>query len=330
MLFISHTQLWHWLLVALGISMGAPPEYSFQVEAETQVEVEGVIRDAESGEGVPYAHILVIGRGQGTAANGEGRFRLPQELLHDDGIRIRVSAVGYETAVLEWQQIMDKQHATGTEPITLYLHPVAYEQDEAVVTASRLREHKMDNISFWWRIGFNRTSIGITMKQPMDEHVSIAQAQRVDLDLPDDTSLPVLLQELELRMFVAGSEEVEQPAAVSDSLHLRLRILEVGPDNRPGEREYLSRQVIKTVAAEKSRLRFDLSDEPVRLPEPSFFFIVELLIPEIEDYHGLYPFFAVNNNGTHQSLIRFKNYERWKPHSRDKKYELLYELKYAM
>jgi hypothetical protein len=108
MLFFSYTQLWHWLLVAFGISLGAPPEYAFQVEAQVEAEVKvkveaevkGLIRDAESGEVVPYAHILVMGRGQGTAAGGEGRFMLSPFLFKDDGVPSR-----FRPFCFEWKKI---------------------------------------------------------------------------------------------------------------------------------------------------------------------------------------------------------------------------------
>jgi hypothetical protein len=102
MLFFSYTQLWHWLLVAFGISVGAPPEYAFQVEVKVEVEAEikGLIRDAESGEVVPYAHIMVMGRGKGTAAGTDGRFMLSPFLFKDDGVPSR-----FRPFCFEWEKI---------------------------------------------------------------------------------------------------------------------------------------------------------------------------------------------------------------------------------
>jgi hypothetical protein len=58
--------------------------------------LEGTVRDAATGEGLPYAQLVVEGRGTGTVSNGEGAFRLllPEAFAGDTLV---VRYVGYAT-----------------------------------------------------------------------------------------------------------------------------------------------------------------------------------------------------------------------------------------
>jgi hypothetical protein len=61
-----------------------------------QIFVKGTIADAETGEGVSFAHIGICGKSVGTVANENGffEFRIPDEVMEDT---LCATAIGYET-----------------------------------------------------------------------------------------------------------------------------------------------------------------------------------------------------------------------------------------
>lgn len=303
-------------LIIFGTLSSTP--FKHQLDPTNQP-IQGYITDKDTGEPVGYAHILITGTSQGTASNAEGQFRLPHSLLDDAGVEIRVSAVGYETTYYKLEDLINDD----SKRILITLPPLVYERDSAVLMGSRLRAFRQNNIGFWNRMGFNRTSMGIMNPNYFDEYISISLAQRVDLEDPGTDQAPAWLQQLDL--FI-GSISGGDPHS-SDSLNIRLRITDIDDDNLPGERQYLRSQLIRKIAAESGRLRFDISDLDVRIPDESFFIITELIIPNPESYHGLFPLYYVNPNGKYPSLRRFRNTSTWERRGR-LSFELQYDIRY--
>ncbi|MCH8557543.1 MAG: carboxypeptidase-like regulatory domain-containing protein [Balneolia bacterium] len=303
-------------LLIFAILSSAPVKHQLDT---TNQPIQGQITDKDTGEPVGYAHLLIMGTSQGTASNAEGRFSLPHSLLDDSDVEIRVSAVGYQTSYFKLEDLFEAD----SNQIEISLPTLVYEQDSAVVTSSKMRAFRENNIGFWWRMGFNRTATGIMSHNYLDEYISISLAQRVDLKEPGTDQVPAWLQQLDL--FI-GSISGGDPQH-TDSLSIRLRITDIDDHNLPGETQYLRSQLIQNVAAESGRLRFDLSDLDVRIPVESFFIITELIIPDPETYHGLFPLYNVNNSGKHPYLTRFRSSQSWEPRSRFS-FELHYDIRY--
>ena len=80
------------LLLLLGLLWG----WSNSLYAQNQT-VSGTVRDAETGETLPYASVLVIGTQIGAASNVDGYFVLLG--VPADSLTLQVSYLGYQTAL---------------------------------------------------------------------------------------------------------------------------------------------------------------------------------------------------------------------------------------
>ena len=79
------------------------------------VTVSGVVRDAETEEPIPSAHVLLIGSDRGTVTSKEGRFRI---VIASSPAQLRVSAIGYRTKT--------RRVSTCEEDLSVDLEPVVY------------------------------------------------------------------------------------------------------------------------------------------------------------------------------------------------------------
>ncbi len=89
--------------------------------------ISGTVRDAESGETLPYASVLVAGTTLGAATNVDGYFVLIG--VPADSLTLRVTYLGYKTALVE----IDAQAQEA--PLIIEMTPAATELDEVLVTA---------------------------------------------------------------------------------------------------------------------------------------------------------------------------------------------------
>ncbi|MCH8568242.1 MAG: carboxypeptidase-like regulatory domain-containing protein [Balneolales bacterium] len=298
-------------------------EYSLVTHFQDR-DLTGSIVDAKTGETVPFAHIFVINAGDGTAADRNGRFRLRASILTGDDIRIRVSAVGYETAEFPIEDIQGDEST-----ILLSLTPLTYERQAAVLIGERLRNRKIHNRSFWWNMGFNRTAVGGHGARLRD-HVSHSIAQKIVLE----GSAPARIEEVRIHIggFSSGLKTLHEEEDFEDQksieVQIRLRIQNLGADNIPGEISLLQQQYIKKIEPNSGYLSFDLSDMDVFVEEESFFIILDLIVDDIETYHGVFPLYSVINSGANPMLMSFGNTDGWGTYRRSSKHELLYEITY--
>lgn len=89
-----------------------------------QTAVEGRVVDAETGQGVPFAHVVEGHAGRAVAADAAGRFRM---LLPPGRHALRATAVGYAPARAEVE--------APARDVVLVLRPVALAAEEVVVEA---------------------------------------------------------------------------------------------------------------------------------------------------------------------------------------------------
>ncbi len=117
---------WIWIILILSGPL---------VQAQT---LEGIIRDASTGEPIPYAIIQVERQSLGTLANQLGKFSftLPST-LSSDSLRIRIRALGYQEqvhAVAAWPP--DK-------PASIALRPAPFTLSEVFIFATELSPAQM-------------------------------------------------------------------------------------------------------------------------------------------------------------------------------------------
>jgi hypothetical protein len=100
---------------------------------QAAIVLEGTVRDAVTGEGLPYAQLFVEGRGTGTVSNGEGAFQLllPEAFAADILV---VRYVGYATERLAVRR------AEGMVPLEIRLRPSAVSLRTVVVRAGAAEE----------------------------------------------------------------------------------------------------------------------------------------------------------------------------------------------
>jgi len=115
--------------------------------AVAQEFIQGTLRDADTGEPVPFANIGIPDQQTGTVSDENGRYRLPVRAEPDAAI---ISAIGYAT---ERYSLKELRAAPD-----LLLQPQAYLTHSVVVRTSRLGPEQ----ELGYRLAKRRNSIGIT------------------------------------------------------------------------------------------------------------------------------------------------------------------------
>ncbi len=90
--------------------------------------IRGYVRDADSGEALPYANISVDGTNRGTTTNADGYFILVNEPVGK--VQLMVRYIGYEG------QLVHIENKVGLEPLDIRLKLVVLEVDGINVTAN--------------------------------------------------------------------------------------------------------------------------------------------------------------------------------------------------
>ena len=88
--------------------------------AQNRTTISGTVRDAESGETLPYASVLVTGTTLGAATNVDGYFVLLG--VPADSLTLRVTYLGYQTALVEIDARMQET------PLMIEMTPAAVSQ----------------------------------------------------------------------------------------------------------------------------------------------------------------------------------------------------------
>jgi len=128
------------ILLSLALLLSCQP-------AVAQEFIQGTLRDADSGEPVPFANIGIPDQQTGTVSDENGRYRLPVRAEPDAAI---ISAIGYAT---ERYSLKELRAAPD-----LLLQPQAYLTDSVVVRASRLGPEQ----ELGYRMAKRGNSIGMT------------------------------------------------------------------------------------------------------------------------------------------------------------------------
>src|SRR6187431_646030 len=89
--------------------------------------ISGTIKDKETGELVPYAHVSLKGHSTGTVTNSEGVFKLVVDKINAAD-SLKISHISYVTKLINIQQL--KQN----EENTIELQPLVVSLNEVVVS----------------------------------------------------------------------------------------------------------------------------------------------------------------------------------------------------
>ena len=90
-------------------------------QAQAEVAVQGVVRDATTGAVLPRANIEVIGQQWGTSCDGQGAFRLIVAALP---VTLRVTHIGYAPVVLQ---------VAVANPLTFHLQPIPLQLEGQII-----------------------------------------------------------------------------------------------------------------------------------------------------------------------------------------------------
>ncbi|MEM8568770.1 MAG: prolyl oligopeptidase family serine peptidase [Bacteroidota bacterium] len=92
------------------------------------IQLEGVVRDEETGDPMSFAHLRIEGTARGTAANVEGKFRIVIPEDYEDSVLV-ITVIGYEEERLRITE--------STNSVVVNMKPVAQQLDEVVVSAKK-------------------------------------------------------------------------------------------------------------------------------------------------------------------------------------------------
>ncbi|MFM8912825.1 MAG: carboxypeptidase-like regulatory domain-containing protein [Flammeovirgaceae bacterium] len=103
-----------------------------------QLLVEGVVRDKESGQPIPFASVGVPGTTKGTSTNAEGQFSLSLSRP----FKIKVTCVGYESVEVNSDQ----------KNLAIFLKPISTELEEVIIlekkiNATRVARQALNNVA---------------------------------------------------------------------------------------------------------------------------------------------------------------------------------------
>lgn len=122
-----------------------------------QNKVEGIIKNTETDEPVPYVNIGILNRDKGTVSNENGEFTLeiPIEFVNDT---IKISSIGYETKIFIANEFIN----IVKENKTISLSEKIIELNEVVVSNKKLKEKVIGNKtkSKMMRGGFRNAELG--------------------------------------------------------------------------------------------------------------------------------------------------------------------------
>jgi len=122
-----------------------------------QITADGIIKNAQTNEPVPYVNIGILNRAKGTVSNEKGEFSLeiPTEFINDT---IKVSSIGYETKIF----IANEFIKTMNENQSIALSEKVIELKEVVVSNKKLKEKVLGNKtkSRMMRGGFRNAELG--------------------------------------------------------------------------------------------------------------------------------------------------------------------------
>lgn len=99
--------------------------------ASSNVVVEGIVIDVETGEAIIGANVIIVDSDQGGSTDSEGSFKIEWEGEYP--VAIRVSHIAYKTQDLE---------VSSTKPITIQLTPKVLKGEEITVTGRRTRSQR--------------------------------------------------------------------------------------------------------------------------------------------------------------------------------------------
>jgi len=109
--------------------------------------ITGRITNVETGEPVPYANVLVVGKNLHTVSDLNGNFTVPVSRDIDTCI-LRFSSIGYEKHIVKL--VHNNIHKMNRESVAISLSPKVYQIPEVVIYAQQLNIARINPIK--WKI----------------------------------------------------------------------------------------------------------------------------------------------------------------------------------
>ena len=108
--------------------------FAFMLVNQTFAQIQGVLKDAKTGEPIPYANVFYEGKGVGGITDMDGRFLVDK---FPEWKALTFSSVGYTTKKVP----IDNR----TRELTVLLDPLEYTLNEVVVKPKRQKYSRKNN-----------------------------------------------------------------------------------------------------------------------------------------------------------------------------------------
>ncbi|MGS2762328.1 carboxypeptidase-like regulatory domain-containing protein [Sinomicrobium sp. M5D2P9] len=221
--------------------------FSYGVAQEKAVT--GSVLNEDTGEPVPFAHLILVGKTSGTSTDENGDFRwIPEE--SDGDVMVRFSCVGFKSGMLPLSVLSGAR---------VYLEPDVEALNEVEVYLVKGTDRKnINGFSGKRTIGLGNFSGG-----------AYPSAVAKYYGKPRNFAENCFLESVQVRFYPA--REQNNIAAV-----FRLRILEVTPEGKPGK-DLLPDNLIVRRKPLLSKIEIGLLPYHIRIPDNGFFVAVEHL-----------------------------------------------------
>ena len=236
--------------------------FNFQGHAQA-LNVKGVIENSSTSDPLPYAHILFENYGLGTTSNLNGQFgfSIPDSLRNEN---IIISHVGFKTRTVSIQEVLNEKHI----PLT------PGKESLAEVSISQVLKDER----YIYRPENSLEPLGIGNMNAALYPSTIARYY----PKPDKFSKECFIEYIQIYFYRVAEQKHLSPK-------FRLHIYKVGEDGKPGV-DLLENMVLEK-SSDKSRMKVELLDHKIEVPENGFFvglehlFIKENEYSEVRDYY---------------------------------------------
>lgn len=220
---------------------------SFVTNAQS-IKISGKVVNAEDQKPLAFSHLLMLNKELGTSANEEGvfAFMAPREFKD---LQLRISHVGFQSRILKISDLAGK---------TIALDPIEENLKEVFLT------NVLNDKQFVYRPGWKNKSVGFGNLNGGLYPSTVARYYKK----PAKFSGECYLKEIEL-YFV----DVDEQSKLNPKF--RLHIYGVDEKGMPGK-ELAGDLVLQKKAAE-NKMKIELLDERIRIPQSGFFVGVEHL-----------------------------------------------------
>ena len=230
------------ILLTFGFALIFLP-YSF-----SQIEVKGKVHDQETFETLPYVNVGILQTIIGDISDAKGTFKLmvPDSLRNAN---LTVHSPGYELMQVSIDQLLNKEAKLFLKPTNIALSEVLISQKSKAYKSTE-----------------------IEIKEKLSRKGSVALSQSTS----GGSAIAVRYQSPTKGGFWLDDIKLKIEQNLGDTINLRIRLLKVSEDGKPGMDLYPTDTIVSTTM-ENGWWSVDLKEEHILIDEPYFFVCFELI-----------------------------------------------------